>query len=102
MTADGRTLAGGDASGAVTLWGYGEWESDTSFGCAGPHPVPGFLTRLEIGSQSALAKPAGEPADTVWLYKSTATGPHRSFGPYCRAGACLGRADGPLARGGTR
>jgi hypothetical protein len=27
-----------------------------------------------------LAKPAGEPADTVWLYEIHANGPHRSFG----------------------
>jgi len=27
-----------------------------------------------------LAKPAGEPADTVWLYEIHARGPHRSFG----------------------
>jgi len=26
-----------------------------------------------------LAKPAGEPADTVWLYEIHANGPHRSF-----------------------
>jgi WD40 repeat protein len=79
MTADGRTLAGGDASGVVTLW-------EIATGNVALHlDVPSAILSLAFSRDGnwlaiGLAKPAGEPADTVWLYEIHANGPHRSFG----------------------
>ena len=79
LTADGRTLAGGDADGVVTLW-------EVPSGNLTLHlDVPGPILSLAFSRDGnwlaiGLAKPAGEPADTVWLYEIHANGPHRSFG----------------------
>jgi WD40 repeat protein len=79
MTPDGRTLAGGDASGVVTLW-------DILTGNLTLHlDVPGPILCLAFSRDGnwfaiGLAKAAGEPADTVWLYEIHSNGPHRSFG----------------------
>jgi WD40 repeat protein len=79
LTADGRTLAGGDASGAVSLWEIATGNLALHLDVPGPVLCLAFSRDgnwLAIG----LAKPAGEPADTVWLYEIHANGPHRSFG----------------------
>jgi WD40 repeat protein len=79
LTADGRTLAGGDARGVVTLWGIPSGNLTLHLDVPGPILSLAFSRDgnwLAIG----LAKPAGEPADTVWLYEIHANGPHRSFG----------------------
>jgi WD40 repeat protein len=79
LTSDGRTLAGGDANGAVNLW-------DVATGNLTLHlDVPGPILCLAFSRDGnwlaiGLAKPAGEPADTVWLYEIHSNGPHRSFG----------------------
>jgi WD40 repeat protein len=79
LTPDGRTLAGGDANGAVNLW-------DIATGNLTLHlDVPGPILCLAFSRDGnwlaiGLAKPAGEPADTVWLYEIHSNGPHRSFG----------------------
>jgi len=79
LTPDGRTLAGGDANCAVNLW-------DIATGNLTLHlDVPGPILSLAFSRDGnwlaiGLAKPAGEPADTVWLYEIHSNGPHRSFG----------------------
>jgi WD40 repeat protein len=79
LTADGRTLAGGDAKGAVTLWEIAS--GNVTLHLDMPSPILSIAFSpdgnwLAIG----LAKPAGEPADTVWLYEIHSNAPHRSFG----------------------
>jgi tricorn protease-like protein len=79
LSGDGRTLAGGDAKGAVSLW-------EIATGNLALHlDVPGPILSLAFSPDGnwlaiGLARPAGEPADTVWLYEIHANGPHRSFG----------------------
>jgi WD40 repeat protein len=79
LSGDGRTLAGGDAKGAVNLW-------EIATGNLALHlDVPGPILSLAFSPDGnwvaiGVAKPAGEPADTVWLYEIHANGPHRSFG----------------------
>jgi WD40 repeat protein len=79
ITADGRTLAGGDANGVVTLW-------EIASGNVVLHlDVPSSILSLAFSRDGnwlaiGLAKPAGEPADTVWLYEIHSNAPHRSFG----------------------
>jgi WD40 repeat protein len=79
ITADGRTLASGDANGVVTLWDIATGTSRLQLNEPGPILSLAFSgdgNSLAIG----LAKPAGEPADTVWLYDIHGNSPHRSFG----------------------
>src|SRR5882762_9095082 len=79
ITADGRTLAGGNANGAVSLWEIATGNLTLHLDVPGPVLCLAFSRDgnwLAIG----LAKPAGEPADTVWLYEIHGNGPHRSFG----------------------
>ena len=79
ITADGRTLAGGDAKGVVTLW-------EIATGNVTLHlDVPSSILSLAFSRDGnwlaiGLAKPAGEPADAVWLYEIHSNAPHRSFG----------------------
>ena len=77
ITADGWKLAGGDANGAVTLWDRdGNWHS-----AEGEAPFSAWrFPLMENGSRNGVAKLAGEPADTVWLYDVRSNGPHHSFG----------------------
>jgi WD40 repeat protein len=79
ITPDGRTLAGGNAKGVVTLWEV------ASAGVALHLDVPGPVLCLDFSRDGnwlaiGLAKAAGEPADTVWIYEIHSNGPHRSFG----------------------
>jgi len=79
ITADGRTLAGGDANGVVTLW-------EIATGNVALHlDVPSSIRSLAFSRDGnwlaiGLAKPAGDPADTVWLYEIHSNAAHRSFG----------------------
>ena len=79
ITADGRTLAGGDAKGVVTLW-------EIATGNVTLHlDVPSSILSLAFSRDGnwlaiGLAKPAGDPTDTVWLYEIHSNAPHRSFG----------------------
>jgi WD40 repeat protein len=79
ITSDGRTLAGGDAKGVVTLW-------EVATGSVTLHlDVPSPVLSLAFSPDGnwlaiGLAKPAGETADTAWLYEIHSNAPHRSFG----------------------
>ena len=79
ITADGRTLAGGDANGVVTLW-------EIATGNVALHlDVPSSIRSLAFSRDGnwlaiGLTKPAGDPADTVWLYEIHSNAAHRSFG----------------------
>ena len=79
ITADGWKLAGGDANGVVTLWDIATGNLTLQLKERGPvlslafSPDGNWLA-------AGLAKPVGEPADTVWLYDVRSTGPHHSFG----------------------
>lgn len=79
ITPDGRTLAGGDASGVVTLWEIAT--GNVALHLDVPGPVAGLAFSRD-GNWLAIgvAKPAGEPADAVWLYEIHSNAPHRSFG----------------------
>jgi WD40 repeat protein len=79
LTPDGRTLAGGAANGVVTVWGIPSGNLILHLDVPSPILSLAFSRDgnwLAIG----LAKPAGEPADTLWLYEIHSNGPHRSFG----------------------
>jgi WD40 repeat protein len=79
MTPDGRTLAGGDASGAVTLWELATGNLALQLNLPGPVLSLAFSNDgswLAIG----LGNPAGQSTDTVWLYDIRSNSPHRSFG----------------------
>jgi hypothetical protein len=79
ITPDGRFLAGGDTKGTVTVWNVAtadvtlHLDMTSSVRCLAFSPDGNWLA---IG----LANPAGEPAQTVWVYEIHANGPHRSFG----------------------
>ena len=93
ITADGRTLAGGNANGAVSLWEIATGNLTLHLDVPGPVLCLAFSRDgnwLAIG----LAKPVGEPADTVWLYEIHTNGPHGRPGARLVAGR-------PLARGGA-
>jgi len=79
LTPDGRTLAGGAANGVVTVWGIPSGNLILHLDVPSPILSLAFSRDgnwLAIG----LAKPAGEPADTLWLYEIHSNGPHRGFG----------------------
>jgi WD40 repeat protein len=79
ITPDGRYLAGGDANGAVTIWDIAAANITLHLDVPGPIQCFAFSRDgnwLAIG----LAKPSGEPTDTVWVYEIHSNGPHRSFG----------------------
>jgi len=79
ITADGWKLAGGDANGVVTLWDVATGNPTLQLKERGPVLSLAFSPDgnwLAVG----LAKPVGEPADTVWLYDVRSNGPHHSFG----------------------
>jgi len=79
ITADGNTLAGGDASGVVNLWSLLDGglqfqvNKQSAIQSLAFSPDGDFLA---IG----LAKPVNDPPETLWLYETHTNGPHRSFG----------------------
>jgi WD40 repeat protein len=79
ITADGWKLAGGDANGVVTLWDIATGNLTLQLNHRGPILSLAFSPDgkwLAVGT----AKPAGEPADTVWIYDVRSNGPHQNFG----------------------
>src|SRR5712664_1778725 len=79
ISADGWKLAGGDANGVVTLWDIATGNLTLQLKERGPGLSLAFSPDgnwLAAG----VAKPAGEPADTVWVYDVRSNGPHHSFG----------------------
>ncbi len=79
ITADGWKLAGGDATGAVTLWEIATGNLTLQLKERSPILSLAFSPDgkwLAVG----VAKAAGEAADTVWVYDVHSNGPHHSFG----------------------
>ena len=79
MTADGRLLAGGDTSGVVNIWSVADGSTLLRLKNASAVRSLAFSPDgnfLAIG----LAKPVGEPSDTVWLYDIHGNSTYRSFG----------------------
>ena len=79
ITADGWKLAGGDANGEVTQWDMATGNLTLRLKERGPILSLAFSPDgkwLAVG----VAKPAGEPADTVWVYDVRSNSPHHSFG----------------------
>jgi WD40 repeat protein len=79
MSADGRLLAGGDTSGVVSIWSIADGSALLRLKNASAVQSLAFSPDgnfLAIG----IAKPVGEPSDTVWLYDIRATSTYRSFG----------------------
>lgn len=79
ISADGRLLAGGNMSGVVSIWSLVDGsivlrlKNASAVRSLAFSPDGNFLA---IG----LAKPTGEPSDTVWLYDVRANSTYRSFG----------------------
>ncbi|MGB4786493.1 MAG: hypothetical protein WAQ77_17400, partial [Candidatus Acidiferrum sp.] len=91
ITADGWKLAGGDANGVATLWDIATGNLTLQLNERGPILSLAFSPDakwLAVG----VAKPAGEPADTVWVYDVRSNGPHHSFG-HAAAAALAWSAD---------
>ena len=79
ISSDGWRLAGGDASGETTLWEIATGHFTLKLKERGPILNLAFSPDgkwLAVG----VGKPAGEPADTVWVYDIRSNGPHHSFG----------------------
>jgi WD40 repeat protein len=79
ISSDGWKLAGGDANGEVTLWEIATGNFTLKLKEQSPILSLAFSPDgkwLAVG----VAKPAGEPADTVWVYDIRPNGPHQSFG----------------------
>jgi WD40 repeat protein len=79
ISPDGRMLAGGDGTGAVNIWNLPTASLELQLNKASGILSMAFSpdgNSLAIG----LAKPAGEPSDTVWLYDIRAHSAQRSFG----------------------
>jgi hypothetical protein len=79
ISSDGWKLAGGDANGEVTLWEIATGHFTVKLKKRSPILSLAFSPDgkwLAVG----LAKPAGEPTDTVWVYDIRFNGPHHSFG----------------------
>lgn len=79
MTADGRTLAGGDANGVVKLWNIADGDLKLQL------DEPSRILSLAFSPDGnflavGLAKPASDPSDTLRLYEVHASAGHRSFG----------------------
>jgi tricorn protease-like protein len=79
ISSDGWKLAGADANGEVTLWEIATGNFTLKLKERSPILNLAFSPDgkwLAVG----VAKPAGEPADTVWVYDIRSDGPHHSFG----------------------
>jgi WD40 repeat protein len=79
ISADGWKLAGGDANGAVTLWDIATGNLTLQL------KQRGLILSLAFSPDGkwlavGVANPAGEPADTVWVYDIRSNGPHHSSG----------------------
>jgi WD40 repeat protein len=79
MTADGRILAGGDANGVVNLWNIAD--GDLKLQLNEPSPILSLAFSPDGSSLAVgLAKPAGDPSDTLRLYDIYSNAGHRGFG----------------------
>lgn len=79
MTGDGRILAGGDANGVVSLWRIADGNLELQLN--EPSAVLSLAFSPDGNSLAVgLAKPLGDPADTLRLYDIHANAAHRSVG----------------------
>ena len=78
ITANGHFLAGGDANGVVNVWNLADASLQLRLNKAGAIQALAFSpdgNLLALG----LAKPAGCPPDTLWIYDTQGQAPHRNF-----------------------